>query len=84
MTRYTVVWVKSAQDELADAWLNSPNRGAVTEAAHWIDQELAEDASSKGHEVHEGLRAFFSPPLRILYEVRESDRTVEVLRVKRL
>ena len=45
MTRYTVVWVQSAQDELADLWLNAPDRNAVTTAAHAIDQELGEEFS---------------------------------------
>jgi hypothetical protein len=35
-------------------------------------------------EVSEGLRAFFAPPLRILFTVEEGDRLVEVVRVTRL
>jgi len=84
MTRYTVVWVESALDELADLWLAAPDREAITAAADAIDQELAVDAPSKGIELSEGLRALFSPPLRILFTVREVDRIAEVLRVKRL
>ena len=84
MTRYTVVWLASAQDELADEWIRATNRNAVTVAVHAIDKELADDAPSKGVELGEGLRAFFSPPIRILYAVREEDRVVEVLRVRRL
>lgn len=42
MTRYTVVWVKSAQDELADLWLDAPDRNAIRVAVHAIDQELAQ------------------------------------------
>ena len=41
MTRYTVVWVKSAQEDLTELWLNAPNHNAVTTVAHAIDQELA-------------------------------------------
>ena len=82
MTCYTVVWVRSAQDELAELWLNAPNRNAVTTAAHAIDEQLAEDASINGTELSEGLRSLFAPPLRAIFSVREDDRIVEVLRVR--
>jgi hypothetical protein len=84
MTRYTVVWLESAEDELADLWIRAQDRNAVTTAAHAIDVELAEDAATKGGEVSEGLRAFLAPPLRILFAVDEGDRLVEVVRVRRL
>ncbi len=84
MTRYTVVWVKSAQDELADLWLNSSERNAVTTAVDAIDRELGEDAPSKGSEVCEGLRSFFAPPLKAIFSVYEDDRIAEVLRVRSL
>ncbi len=84
MTRYTVVWPQGAQDELAEMWLSSADRTAVTAAVDWLDRELAEDAPSKGIELREGLRALFVPPLRVLFAVREADRVVEVLRIRRL
>ncbi len=84
MIRCTVVWVESAQNELAELWLAGPDREAVTAATHAIDQELAVDPQIRGVELSEGMRAFFSPPLRVLYTVREEDRIVEVLRVMRL
>jgi hypothetical protein len=64
--------------------MKAPDRKLVTAAAHRIDVELSEDASSKGVEVSEGLRAFFAPPLRILFAVDEADRKVEVLRIRRI
>jgi len=84
LTRYTVVWLGSALDELAELWTTSRDRNAVTTAAHIIDAELSHDASTKGVEVSEGLRAFFAPPLRILFTVDEGDRLVEVVRVRHL
>jgi plasmid stabilization system protein ParE len=84
MTRRTVVWVQSAQDDLAELWLNSADRNSVTAAANGIDQELAQDATTKGTALREGLRAIFVPPLRVLFAVREDDRVVEVLRVRRV
>ena len=82
MTRYTVVWLQSSLDELADIWLNSGDRAAVASAADQIDGELAEDPGTKGFELSEGLRAFYVQPLRILFAVREDDRIVEVVKVK--
>lgn len=81
MTHYTVVWVESALDELAELWLRSDNRNEVTAAADLIDNELRDDAQLKGIEQREDLRALFAPPLRILFTVRENDRIVEVLRI---
>jgi hypothetical protein len=59
MTRYTVVWRRSTQDELAEIWTIARDRNAVTAAAHFIDVELTHDAATKRVEVSEGLRAFF-------------------------
>ena len=82
MTRYTVVWPQSSLDELAEIWLKSSDRAAVTSAAHQIDQALAEDPGRKGLEVSEGLRALYVEPLRILFVARDDDRIAEVVRVK--
>ena len=84
MTRYTVVWVESAQSELADIWLSASNRSAVTAAADEIDRVLVTDANAQGVDVSEGLRAIFVHPLRVLFTVSDEDRMVEVLRVRRL
>ena len=84
MTRYTAVWLGSALDELAELWNTARDRNAVAAAAHIIDAELSQDASTKGVEVAEGLRAFFAPPLRVLFTIEEEDRLVEVVRVRRL
>jgi hypothetical protein len=84
MTRYTVVWVKSARDELADLWLSAEDRGAVTAAANEVDNELSTDAPDQGVELTEGLRALFCPPLRVIFSVRMDDRVAEVLRVRLL
>ena len=84
MIRYTVVWHKEAQDELAEIWIDTSDRNAVTMAAYLIDMMLSQDALSKGIELSEGLRALFASPLRILFTVDEGDRVASVLRVRRL
>jgi mRNA-degrading endonuclease RelE of RelBE toxin-antitoxin system len=80
--RYPVVWAKSARDELAELWLSSSDRKAISDAANEIDLELQQDAPTKGVELREGLRAFFAPPIRVLFSVQDTDRLVEVLRVR--
>jgi plasmid stabilization system protein ParE len=84
MIHGTVVWVQDAQNDLAELWMVGPDREAISAAAYAIDQELADDSLGKGIELSEGLRAYFSPPLRVLYTVREDDRIIEILRVKLL
>jgi plasmid stabilization system protein ParE len=83
MMRCTVVWLEDAQSDLAEIWLSEVDRNAVNLATSAIDQDLAVDPQEKGVDVSEGIRAYFAPPLRILYLVREQDRIVEVLRVRR-
>jgi hypothetical protein len=84
MTRYIVTWIESAQEELAQIWIDAPDRQAVTAATHAIDKELVEDAATKGSELREGLRELTVPPLRVLFLVREEDRLVEVSKVRYL
>lgn len=71
-------------NELAEIWIHAQDRLLVTAAAAAVDQQLSVDASTKGVELSEGLRALFAPPLRVLFAVREDDRLVEVLRVRRV
>lgn len=82
MTRYTVVWLRDAIDELGAIWLTAHDRKAVTTASAEIDRELASDATVKGKPLSEGLHAYDAPPLRAVYSVSEPDRKVEVARVR--
>ncbi|MEM8671807.1 MAG: type II toxin-antitoxin system RelE/ParE family toxin [Planctomycetota bacterium] len=84
MTRYTVVWVKSVEDELVEIWLAASDRDDIAAATYAVDKELGSDARLKGKEVAEGLRSLNIPPLRIIFTVSEDDRLVEVVRVARL
>jgi hypothetical protein len=84
MIRYSVVWLTSASDELAEIWLAAPDRNAVAAASDRIDAELAEDAHRKGVAVHEGLRLLTISPLCAYYVVRQADRIAEVLKIRRV
>ncbi len=84
MTRYTVVWLRDAIDELGEIWMAAEDRNAVTAASAEIDRELACDATSKGKPLSEGLRVYDAPPLRGVFSVSDPDRKVEVVRVRLL
>ena len=84
MSRFTVVWLKSANDQLAQIWLDASDRDEVSSAADRIEQVLASDPTGWGEEVHEGLRRLVVARLQVLYAIREPDRIVEVGRIKRV
>lgn len=81
MTRDTVIWEEDANSDLAELWLTLPDRNATTAASHAIDRELAEDASTKGDALKEGLRVLVVPPLKAIFAVFKDDRIVKVYRV---
>lgn len=78
----TVVWVESAEQELASIWLALPDRNKVAKATHDIDQALKRDAIGESVELCEGLHAIERGPLRAVFEVLSEDRVVRVLKVK--
>ncbi len=82
MTRFTIVWLKGVQRDLAELWMDHFDRSAVAAAANNIDLALAYDPSTQGGELREGLRFLIVPPLRVLYSVNEGDRMVEVVRIR--
>lgn len=82
--RYTVTWTKSADGDLAEVWIASADRGAVSAAASEVDRVLRDDPERKGIEICEGLRAINLPPLRFLFSVRRDDRIVEIAVVREI
>lgn len=84
MTRYTVTWLQDAVNELGEIWLASKDRSTVTAASAVIDRELANDAPTKGTPLAEGLRVYDAPPIRAVFSVDDTDRTVEVARIRLL
>jgi hypothetical protein len=80
--KYTVVWVPSALNDLADIWNKAADRKAVTDAANRIDRTLKYDAERQGHEFN-GERALFELPLAVTFTVSPDDRMVHVLQVRR-
>jgi mRNA-degrading endonuclease RelE of RelBE toxin-antitoxin system len=78
MTNYRVDWLPDVEDDLARYWLHHPHRDAVTAAQHWIDQMLAQEPHHAGTELEEGLWAVNCSPLRALYEIDDTHKTVTV------
>jgi plasmid stabilization system protein ParE len=78
---YTVTWVPSAEQRLADIWLHAPDRDRVTRAAHDIDQRLRRDPENDGESRSNGRRILISIPLGVIFRVFPEDRLVEVLTV---
>jgi plasmid stabilization system protein ParE len=78
--RYTVVWLPSAEEELANTWNSAVDRQAVSQAADEIEV-LLRTSSQAGGGNGEGTHAFTLFPLAVIFEVSPDDRKVTVLEV---
>jgi hypothetical protein len=76
---YTVIWLESAESELADVWLNASNREHVSAAAYEIDIRLRTNPEIEGESRSEERRILLVPPLGVTFEVQPGDRLVRVL-----
>jgi hypothetical protein len=79
--RYTVVWLPDAEQELARIWNDATNRSVISEAANFLDRELARDPTNLGESRPSGIRIAHWLPLGIRFTVSEDDRLVQVLAV---
>ena len=84
MMPFTVTWHREAEGDLAEIWLSASDRNEIAASVQAIDLALSSDATTKGEAVAEGLRAYNSPPLRVLFVARASDRVVQVELVRRI
>jgi hypothetical protein len=82
--KYTVLWKPSVEADLASLWASAPDRSAVTAAANQIDVLLQTDPETRGESRSGSDRILVVPPLAITLEVKEPDRVVWVLGVRRL
>src|SRR2546423_960136 len=76
--RYTVIWKPPAEERLAEIWLDSADRNAVTAASDAIDIALREDPVRAGESRPDGARILIYPPLAVYFDAIEEDRTVFV------
>ena len=79
--RFTVLWTPDAEKDLADIWIEAPDRRAISTAANAIDASLAERPESFGESRDQNVRVAFMWPLGIEFEVLSEDRIVYVLSV---
>lgn len=79
----TIVWEESALDELAEIWLraDASERRRVTSAAADIERRLSRDPSDQGESRSHHRRILHSPPLGVIFRVKEASQSVLVLRV---
>jgi plasmid stabilization system protein ParE len=84
MTRFTVVWTRTAEANLANIWMNAHDPAAVSAAADTIDVELSQNPASIGSPDREGMFRLSRPPLEVLFSVREPDRIAEIEYVRHL
>jgi hypothetical protein len=82
---WTVDWLQSALDELADIWnqADSTIRRDITSACHEIDQRLSRNPHTEGESRTGDRRLLFVHPLGVLYRVDSQDSKVEILHVWR-
>ena len=79
---FTVVWKESAEDALAELWVQHElYRVALSDAANKIDAILREDPQGKGSPSIGQSRMLMVPPLGVLFRVVESDRLVRIMAV---
>ena len=78
---FTIVWDPDAEAELANIWVNSPDRSAVTLAAYDLEQRLRRNPDQVGESRPNDRRVAFEPPLGLMFRVLDADRIVRVLNV---
>jgi hypothetical protein len=76
--RYTVVWLKNAEDQLTRIWAGAADRQSVADASDRIDKELANDAPKKGSPLGV-FRTLTGDPLAVLFHADPGDCMVRVM-----
>lgn len=76
--KYMVQWRPAVEAKLADIWIRSAYRDAITAAAHAVDIELAISPESKGQDFYGDLLVFVSP-LHVVYTIEPDDLRVWIL-----
>ena len=81
--KYTVEWLPTAEQTLADIWNNATDQSAVTAAADAIDAALARNPLSVGEAREGATRILFVEPLAVLFRVDVANRHVTVFDIWR-
>jgi hypothetical protein len=76
--KYSVTWATTAENDLADLWMNAEDPGVVRQAADFIDDQLARDPYALSESRGGNLRIMMVSPLVARYRVYEDTATVIV------
>jgi hypothetical protein len=82
---FTVVWLHSAKEQLADLHLKAWQRGIaspVTRTVHRMELQLARDPASAGESRGDGSRLYIRQRVAIVFEVHEDESTVVVRSIR--
>jgi hypothetical protein len=82
--RYTVVYLRTARNQLANIWTVASDRAAVTAAANRFDRVLATDPHLVGESRSGATRVLLEHPLGALFEVSQADRLATVVAIWRI
>lgn len=82
MNEYVVWWEPDALDMLAVAWVDAPNRAAVSAAQATADSLLATDPTAFAEHLNEGLWRLTVPPICIYFTADAMLRRVVVSAVR--
>lgn len=80
---YTVVWLDSAQNHLANLWVAAPDKSALATASDAVDARLGQNPYANSRPRPVGDWIMYVAPLGVAYTVSEADRMVTVLGVWR-
>jgi len=81
--KWTVIFLHSAEIDLALIYDEANNKGEVTSACHQIDKQLQNDPDKKGQDYF-GDRIIQYGPLAVGYELSPDDLIVRVFQVLRI
>jgi hypothetical protein len=76
--KYTVVLSPVAEHQLAEAWLQAPDKMRVTHAFDRIEKLLKEDAHLLGRVHPSGWRVIGIWPIGVTFQVSDDDRLVTI------
>ena len=81
---YTVLWLPSAEEQLAQLWQDADDRAAVADAADTVDAHLRRDPLTAGESRLGNSRVVFEGVLGIAFDVSVDDSKVSVKAVWRI
>ena len=82
MNLFTLIWTISAEERLAELWVDNPLiRADINIACREIEQRLRQSPVEAGMPASERSRLIVHPPLAILFRVLPMDRQVRIIHV---